>query len=206
MLLIFTTGGRRDHTCVPFTPFFRLRDARLSARQDARGYRYLRLRAHPTRMRATTHSLACPLAACAGAPLSTCLHVCRERVFFRLRDPSSISWSAPCGYRYPHLQGQLERVRAAPPAPHRAHAIDPRTRLSMLFYAAVLADRSLPRALFSLCLAPASDLWRSEHLLFELRTMALRFWAAGGRVCCRLLLLVSEWCLPGWSKSAPFAL
>ena len=138
------------------------RDARLSARQDARGYRYLRLRAHLTRMRATTHSLACPLAACAGAPLSTCLHVCRERVFFRFRDPSSIFSSAACGYRHLHLQGQLKRVRTAPPAAHRAHAIDPRTRLCMLFYAAVLADRSLRWALFSLCLAPASDLWLSS--------------------------------------------
>ena len=157
MLLIFTTDGRRDHTCVPFTPFFRLRDARLSARQDARGYRYLRLRAHPTRMRAITHSLACPLAACAGAPLSTCLHVCRERMFFRFRDPRSIFSSAACGYQYPHLRGHLERVRsAALPAAHSAHAIDPRTRLSMLFLAAVHTDRSLRRALSSLCLQPAS--------------------------------------------------
>ena len=180
MLLIFTTGGRRDHTCVPFTPFFRLRDARLSARQDARGYRYLRLRAHPTRMRAITHSLACPLAACAGAPLSTCLHVCRERVFCRLRDPRSIFSSAACGYRYPHLQGQLERVCAAPPAPHRAHAIDPRARLSMLFLAAVLTDRSLPRALFLLCLAPANKLWCSEHLLLEPRSMRVAFMGSRG--------------------------
>ena len=148
----------------------------------------------------------CSVAACAGAPLSTCLHVCRERVFFRLRDPSSIFWSALCGYRHLHLQGQLERVRAAPPAPHRAHAIDPRTRLSMLFYAAVLADRSMPWALFLLSLAPASELWCSEHLPLEPRTMAPRLWAAGGGACFRFALLVSEWCLEGWSKSAPFAL
>ena len=157
-------------------------------------------------MLATTHSLARPLTAYAGVPSSTCSHVCRERVFFRFRGPRSIFSSAPCGYRHLHLQQQLERVCAAPPAPHRAHAIDPRARLSMLFLAAVRADRSLPRALFLLCLAPANKLWCSEHLLLEPRTMASRLWAAGGRACYRFALLVSEWCLEGWSKSARFAL
>ena len=205
MILIFHYVGARDRTCVPLTPFFRLRDARLSARQDARGSRYLRLHAHLPRYFSNTTSLAHARAACAGAPSSTCPRMCRETAFSRVRSLRSIFSRAPCGHRYPHLQGQLERVRSAPPAAHSARAIDPRMRLSMLFYAAVRTDHSRQRAPFLLCLPPANDLWLYEYLRLELRTVASRFGAAEGRVCFRFHHFMFDRCLLGSSKSAQFA-
>ena len=190
---------------MPLTPFFRLRDARLSARQDARGSRYLRLHAHLPRYFSNTTSLAHARAPCASVPSSTCLHMCRETAFSRVRSLRSIFSRAPCGHRYPHLQGQLERVRSAPPAAHSARAIDPRMRLSMLFYAAVRTDHSRQRAPFLLCLPPANDLWLYEYLRLELRTVASRFGAAEGRVCFRFHHFMFDRCLLGSSKSAQFA-
>ena len=151
MILIFHYVRARDRTCVPLTPFFRLRDARLSARQDARGSRYLRLHAHLPRYFSNTTSLAHARAACASVASSTCPHMCRETAFSRVRSLRSIFSRAPCGHRYPHLQGQLERVRSAPPAAHSARAIDPRMRLSMLFYAAVRTDHSRQRVRHFCC-------------------------------------------------------
>ena len=205
MILIFHYVGARDRTCVPLTPLFRLRDARLSARQDARGSRYLRLHAHLPRYFSNTTSLAHARAACASVASSTCPHMCRETAFSRVRSLRSIFSRAPCGHRYPHLQGQLERVRSAPPAAHSARAIDPRMRLSMLFYAAVRTDHSRQRAPFLLCLPPANDLWLYEYLRLELRTVASRFGAAEGRVCFRFHHFMFDRCLLGSSKSAQFA-
>ena len=205
MILTFTTGRPRDCACVPFTLLFRQRNARLTVRDEAGYYRHLRLHAHPPRMLATAHSLARARAFRFGAPSSTRLHACRESVFLRFLSLRSLFSSAACGYRHHHLQGQLQRVRAAPPAARSAHAIAPPARPNTLFLAAVRTDRSFRRALFLLCSSPANDLWRSEHLLLEPRTMASRFWAAVGRACFRLLLLVCEWCLRGWSESARFA-
>ena len=108
--------------------------------------------------------------------------------------------STACGYRHPYLQAQLERVRAAPAAAHCAHAIDPRTRLSMLFHAVVCTDRSVRRAPFLLYSMQANDLWHSEHLRLELRTMASRLGAAEGRACFRFKHFVCERCLPGVVK------
>ena len=108
--------------------------------------------------------------------------------------------SAACGYQRPYLQAQLERVRAAPAAAHCAHAIDPRTRLSTLFHAVVCTDRSVRRAPFLLYSMQANDLWHSEHLRLELRTMASRLGAAEGRACFRFKHFVCERCLPGVVK------
>ena len=195
----------RDRTCVRLTPFLRFRDARLSARQDARGSRYLRLHAHLPRYFSNTTLLAHARAACASVASSACPHMCRETAFSRVRSLRSIFSRAPCGHRYPHLQGQLERVRSAPPAAHSARAIDPRMRLSMLFYAAVRTDHSRQRAPFLLCLPPANDLWLYEYLRLELRTVASRFGAAEGRVCFRFHHFMFDRCLLGSSKSAQFA-
>ena len=56
------------------------------------------------------------------------------------------------------------------------------------------------RALFSLRLTPANDLWRSEHLQLEPRTKASRSWAAEGRACDRFRFFEREWCLPTMRK------
>ena len=144
MILMFTTGRPRDCACVPFTLLFRLRNARLTVRDEAGYYRHLRLHAHPPRMLATAHSLARARAFRFGAPSSTRLHACRESVFLRFLSLRSVFSSAACGYRHHHLQGQLQRVRAAPPAARSAHAIAPPARPNTLFRAAVRTDRTLP--------------------------------------------------------------
>ena len=195
----------RDRTCVRLTPFLRFRDARLSARQDACGYRYLRLRAHPTRMLATTHYLARPIAVCAGVPLSTCLHVCRERMFFRFPGPRSTFSSAACGHRHLHLHGQLERVRAAPHIAHCAHAIDARALTDHVF-SCRCAHRSHPSAGAILAVLGAMQ-----------RTLAFRtspsrgaldgvtFVGCRGRTCDRCRFVVCLWRLCGVVRIARFA-
>ena len=66
------------------------------------------------------------------------------------------------------------------------------------FHAFVSTDHSMRRVSFLLWLEQANDLWRSEHLLLEPRTMTSRFGVVGGRKCFRFPHFMCERCVLGW--------